>query len=69
MADPGQDPRGAPDLDCSGHMLDTTPEGRGTNWYPKLNIECVKAEHPHKLPEVNLREHFANSRCPTMACV
>ncbi|WP_394830367.1 DUF899 family protein [Pendulispora rubella] len=36
MADPGQDPRGAPDLDPLWTMLDFTPEGRGTNWYPKL---------------------------------
>jgi predicted dithiol-disulfide oxidoreductase (DUF899 family) len=36
MADPGQDPRGAPDLDPLWLMLDLVPEGRGTNWYPKL---------------------------------
>jgi predicted dithiol-disulfide oxidoreductase (DUF899 family) len=36
MADPGQDPRGAPDLDPLWLMLDLTPEGRGTDWYPKL---------------------------------
>jgi predicted dithiol-disulfide oxidoreductase (DUF899 family) len=35
-ADPGQDPRGAPDLDPLWTMSDTTPEGRGTDWYPKL---------------------------------
>jgi predicted dithiol-disulfide oxidoreductase (DUF899 family) len=37
MADPGQDPRGAPDLDPLWLMLDLTPEGRGTDWYPKLH--------------------------------
>ena len=37
MADPGQDPRGAPDFDPLWLMLDTTPDGRGTDWYPKLN--------------------------------
>lgn len=37
MADPGQDPRGAPDLDLLWQMLDWTPEGRGTDWYPKLD--------------------------------
>ncbi len=37
MADPGQDPRGAPDLDPLWTILDTTPEGRGVNWYPKLS--------------------------------
>ena len=36
MADPGQDPRGAPDPDPLWHLLDTTPEGRGADWYPKL---------------------------------
>jgi predicted dithiol-disulfide oxidoreductase (DUF899 family) len=35
MADPGQDPRGAPDLDSLWPLLDMTPEGRG-DWYPKL---------------------------------
>lgn len=37
MADPGQDPRGAPDPDPLWSLFDTTPEGRGTSWYPKLN--------------------------------
>ncbi|MGZ5927190.1 MAG: DUF899 family protein [Rhizomicrobium sp.] len=37
MADPGQDPRGAPDPDPLWSLLDTTPEGRGTDWYPKLH--------------------------------
>lgn len=37
MCDPGQDPRGAPDLDPLWLMLDLTPEGRGTDWYPKLS--------------------------------
>jgi len=36
MADPGQDPRGAPDLDPLWVMLDFAPQGRGTDWYPKL---------------------------------
>ncbi|ADV83526.1 DUF899 family protein [Terriglobus saanensis] len=36
MADPGQDPRGAPDIDPLWTILDLTPEGRGTDWYPKL---------------------------------
>jgi predicted dithiol-disulfide oxidoreductase (DUF899 family) len=35
-ADPGQDPRGAPDIDPLWTILDTTPEGRGKDWYPKL---------------------------------
>ena len=36
-SDPGQDPRGAPDLMPLWTILDVTPEGRGTDWYPKLN--------------------------------
>ena len=35
-ADPGQDPRGAPDLMPIWTILDVTPEGRGTDWYPRL---------------------------------
>ena len=35
-ADPGQDPRGAPDLMPLWIVLDSTPEGRGKDWYPKL---------------------------------
>ena len=36
MADPGQDPRGAVEMDPLWLLLDTTPEGRGTDWYPQL---------------------------------
>jgi predicted dithiol-disulfide oxidoreductase (DUF899 family) len=36
-ADPGQDPRGAPDLMPLWTVLDCTPEGRGSDWYPKLD--------------------------------
>ena len=36
-ADPGQDPRGAPDLTPLWNVLDMTPEGRGDSWYPKLD--------------------------------
>ena len=35
-ADPRQDPRGAPDLMPLWTILDSTPEGRGDDWYPKL---------------------------------
>lgn len=34
--DPGQDPRGAPDIMPIWNILDMTPEGRGKDWYPKL---------------------------------
>ena len=37
IADPGQDPHAAPDLNPLWVMLDTTPEGRGTEWYPRLD--------------------------------
>lgn len=36
-ADPGQDPRGAPDLMPLWTILDSTPEGRGSDWYPEFN--------------------------------
>ena len=42
MADPGQDPRGAPDLMPLWTILDSTPEGRGTDWYPKLDYSTKR---------------------------
>ena len=36
-ADPGQDPRGAPDLSPLWNVLDMTPEGRDPHWYPKVD--------------------------------
>jgi predicted dithiol-disulfide oxidoreductase (DUF899 family) len=36
-ADPGQDPRGAPDLAPLWNILDLTPAGRDPDWYPKLD--------------------------------
>jgi predicted dithiol-disulfide oxidoreductase (DUF899 family) len=38
-ADPGQDPRGAPDFAPLWTVLDCTPEGRGKDWYPKLDYD------------------------------
>ena len=35
-ADPGQDAHNVPDPECLWSMLDLTPGGRGTDWYPKL---------------------------------
>ncbi|MEO5866088.1 MAG: DUF899 family protein [Sphingomonas sp.] len=35
--DPGQDPRGAPDMTVLWNVLDTTPVGREPDWYPKLD--------------------------------
>ena len=37
MADPGQDPRGAPELDPLWLMLDLTPGGRGSDCYPSVS--------------------------------
>ena len=37
MADPGQDPRDAPDIAPLWTILDLTPDGRGTDWHPKLS--------------------------------
>lgn len=39
-ADPGQDPRGAPDPAPLWMVLDCTPEGRGGDWYPKLGYDA-----------------------------
>jgi|ERR1700678_928191 predicted dithiol-disulfide oxidoreductase (DUF899 family) len=44
-ADPGQDPRGAPDIDPLWTILDLTPEGRGVDWYPKLDYPPVPLVH------------------------
>ena len=35
-ADPGKDPATEPDLMMLWNVLDWTPEGRGTDWYPKI---------------------------------
>lgn len=43
MADPGQDSRGAPDLDPLWTILDLTPAGRGDSWYPKLEYASLTA--------------------------
>ncbi|MFM0723290.1 DUF899 family protein [Paraburkholderia strydomiana] len=40
-ADPGQDPRGAPDPMPLWTLLDMTPGGRGTDWYPRLDYPGV----------------------------
>ena len=42
-ADPGQDPRGAPDLAPLWTILDNTPEGRRSDWYPKLDYGVTQA--------------------------
>jgi predicted dithiol-disulfide oxidoreductase (DUF899 family) len=35
-ADPGKDPTTEPDLQVLWNVLDLTPGGRGTDWYPKI---------------------------------
>jgi predicted dithiol-disulfide oxidoreductase (DUF899 family) len=35
-ADPGEDPRGAPDIMPLWTLLDMTPKGRDPDWYPQL---------------------------------
>jgi predicted dithiol-disulfide oxidoreductase (DUF899 family) len=35
--DPGQDPRGAPEMNPLWNVLDTTPAGRKPGWYAKLD--------------------------------
>jgi predicted dithiol-disulfide oxidoreductase (DUF899 family) len=38
-ADPGQDPRGAPDPAPLWTLLDLTPDGRAPDWYPTLDYD------------------------------
>jgi predicted dithiol-disulfide oxidoreductase (DUF899 family) len=40
QADPGEDPRGAPDLMPLWTILDCVPAGRGTDWYPQLDYRA-----------------------------
>jgi predicted dithiol-disulfide oxidoreductase (DUF899 family) len=44
MADPGQDPRSAPELDPLWTLLDLPPNGRAPHWYPKL--EYTQEQQP-----------------------
>ena len=37
--DPGQDPRGAPEMSPLWNVLDTIPAGRGTDWYPSIDYD------------------------------
>jgi predicted dithiol-disulfide oxidoreductase (DUF899 family) len=39
MADPGQDPRGAVEMDPLWLLLDTAPDGRGLDWRPQLSYD------------------------------
>ncbi len=41
IQDPRQDPHGAPDPTPLWTLLDLTPEGRGTDWYPKLGYPAT----------------------------
>jgi predicted dithiol-disulfide oxidoreductase (DUF899 family) len=40
-ADPGQDPRGAPDIMPMWTVFDMTPGGRAPDWYPKLSYDTA----------------------------
>lgn len=42
-ADPTPDPRGAPDFMPLWNTLDSTPEGRGTDWYPTLDYPAKES--------------------------
>ena len=45
-SDPGQDPRGAPEIDPLWAVLDMTPAGRRPDWYPSLNrVEEGPSDH------------------------
>jgi predicted dithiol-disulfide oxidoreductase (DUF899 family) len=57
-ADPGQDPRGAPDPMPIWAILDMTPGGRGTDWYPQLNYPA---------PVGAATAATANGACPACA--
>ena len=39
IADPGEDPHDAPEMTPLWTLLDTTPEGRGSDWYPQLRYD------------------------------
>ena len=41
-ADPGFDPHLAPDPTPLWNILDWTPEGRGADWYPKLDYDVTE---------------------------
>jgi predicted dithiol-disulfide oxidoreductase (DUF899 family) len=43
MADHGQDPRGATDLDPLWTIFDLTPDGRDASWYPRLEYPSLTA--------------------------
>ena len=43
-ADPGQDPRGAPDFDPLWTILDTTPEGRGKRLVSEPELLTQRAD-------------------------
>jgi predicted dithiol-disulfide oxidoreductase (DUF899 family) len=46
-ADPGFDPHLAPDPTPLWNILDWTPDGRGTDWYPQLEYDATEAEPAH----------------------
>lgn len=60
-ADPGQDPRGAPDLMPVWTILDSTPEGRGADWYPNLEYGRLCRSRSAFIPRRTGRQHEFHS--------
>ena len=52
-ADPGQDPRGAPEIEPLWNILDLTPHGRGEDWYPKLEYPGAPQERERPRAALN----------------
>ena len=57
-ADPGQDPRGATDLDPLWTILELTPAGRGTTWYPKLEYDSLTTIEELRRIRLAASSHF-----------
>jgi predicted dithiol-disulfide oxidoreductase (DUF899 family) len=57
MADPGQAPRGAPDLDPLWLMLDLTPEGRSTDLLVDRQQFQLRAESPRASERLLVLHH------------
>ena len=63
-SDPGQDSHDAPDMSALWTILDTTPEGRGTDWYPKLNYPTINPKEA-SIGRANPSPSNRNPRQPT----
>ncbi len=47
-ADPGKDPVTEPDLMVLWNVLDLTPAGRGTDWYPSITYWALVIPSPSR---------------------